>query len=291
MRLGTFTALIGAIIFTMVLATGCSDSNTQAPAPTNYGSLGDPQFTAVQPEIENAITGALGNLNAGFTNLTFIPGDTSSVAAQLVPPMLDPGPTGGPDSLWVIYSNGWYYVYAIKSFDNYVARLKDSVQYKADGQVIQEPNSSVDYVHNITSWSFLSTNQDTSHIDLTGRSNFELANLDQQTATINGTCDRLAEVYYTAGDTSLTATFNFHLSAGNLAITKTSLGWGSACPSSGTIQMTLSYLYSWQGPNGFGTGSSSWNINVGFTNGLANITATNGNTAWNYQTQICDLPQ
>jgi hypothetical protein len=290
MRFDRFTALTGAVIFSLILAVGCSDDN-QAPAPTNYGSLDDPQFTAVQDEIENAITGAIGNMDAGFVNLTYTPGDTSSVAAQLVPPMLDPGPGGAPDSLWTSYSNGWYYVYAIKAFDGYMARLKDSVQYKADGVVIEGPGGLVDYVHNIANWSFISTTQDISHIDLTGRSDFELANLDLTTATINGTCDRLAEVVYMAGDTSLAATFNFHLAASNLAIAKTTLGWGSACPVSGTVQMTLAYLYTWQGPNGFGTGNSSWNISIGFTNGLANITATNGATTWNYQTQICDLPQ
>jgi hypothetical protein len=289
MRLGTFTALTGLAILTLGLLAGCS-SDSKTAAPVVYGANDDPLFVPVKAQIDNTITSTFGNITTGFNNLTSRPGDTTSVANQLTPPEHAPGPNGGPDSLVVTYVGGWYFISAIKSFTDYTARMRDSIEYKSNDLPVQGPNPTVDFVHYITNWAFNSTQQSQTHLDYAGRSDFQIANLDQLTAVVNGSSSRIAEVVYIAPDTTINHTYNFSLTASNLSIVRSNQGWASNCPSTGTISMALGHVYSWQRGSDFGTGSNNWTVTITMNNGTATVTAAHGSTTWRYTIQICTLP-
>lgn len=283
MRLGIITALIGIALFSLGML-GCS-SDSKTAAPITYGSNDDPVFVPVQTQINDALINAFDNLHTGFSNLSSYPGDTNTVSNQLTPPLHGPG--NPPESLITTYSGGWYCVYAIKSYSDYTARVRDSIEYLVDGTPIQGPSSSVDQVNYITNWIFTSTNQAATHIDLAGRSDFNVAGLDQTIATVNGSSTRLVESVYIDHDTTVTNTYNFALTAANLTIGKNVVGWVSNCPTSGTVTLTVGHVYTWNRAGNFGTGSNNWTISVSLNNGTATVTANNGTTTWQYTTELC----
>jgi hypothetical protein len=290
MWFGRLTALCGIVLLAVVGIVGCSDDETTAPPSVTYGSLDDPQFVPIKAQIDDALTNFVGDVVAGFDNLYVRPGDTASVRADLTPPSTVPDPNADPDILVVLYQNGWHFVYATYTGDVYQSRLADSIQYQIDGTPVEEPSGSVDYIHFITNWTFTALDPNVSHINYTGRTEFELANLDLNAAVVNGAAARTLEVAYIANDTTMNNVFSFNGTVENLTVPKAELGWSSGCPISGTIDMTLAHVFSWSNGATFGVGGRNWTIAVTFDDGTATVTADNGETTWRYTGQVCDPP-
>lgn len=290
MRLGKLTALTGVIFISIAVFFGCSsDKKTVTPTIT-YGSLDDPEFVPVKTQIDNTITNLVNDIVAGFDNLYVVPGDTSSVQNQLTPPAFEPDPDADPDVLIAIYENGWHFVYATFTGDIYYAEIKDSIQFQIDGVPVQQPNSSVDYIHFIDSWVFEALNQDVTHIDYTGRNNFVLSDLDQTVAVINGTTNHEVDTYFINGDTSMTNLFAFNVAVTDLNIPKASGQWISGCPQSGTLEIVLADTFEWTNATSSGSGTIDWEVDVTFEDGNATVVATNGDDIWRYECEVCTVP-
>ena len=289
MRFGILTAL-AAMALVAIFAFGCSDDKTTSSTPVNYADLEDPQFAPVKTPVDETVNNLLDDVLSGFENKYVTPGDTVSVRADLMPPLLNPPLGVGPDTLIADYQEGWHYVYASYTGDMYKSRLWDSVQIQVDGTPVETPIPAVDYIHGIRRWSIMPLNPGETHFALYGRNDFELANLDQSVATINGSRANAVELEYIAADTSLIDNYNFDMTITNLQLAKTLAGWTSACPQTGTIDMNLSRVVIWQGPHGSGNGSGSWHVTITFDDGSATVTASNGDNRWRYTTQICTIP-
>jgi len=290
MRLGKLTALTGVIIISIAVLFGCSsDEKTVTPTVT-YGSLDDPEFVPVKTQIDNTVTNLVNDVVAGFNNLYVAPGDTTSVQNQLTPPAIDPDPNADPDVLITIYENGWHFVYASYTGDVYYAELKDSIMFQIDGVPVQEPTTSVDYIHFIDSWTFEALNQDVSHIDYTGRNDFTLDNLEQNVAVVNGTTNHAVDIYYINGDTSMTNQFAFDVTVTNLNIPQIHDQWITGCPHSGTLTIGLTDTYAWTNATSNGNGTVNWDVDVTFNSGTATVEATNGAQTWRYTCEVCTIP-
>jgi hypothetical protein len=147
----------------------------------------------------------------------------------------------------------------------------------------------VDAVNYITDWIFTAKYQAFTHIDLAGRTQYSVTGLDQPTATVNGSCTRMIEGVYVSNDTTITNTYNLAVTAANLSIAKGSIGWDSNCPASGTVNLTVGHVWSWNKSGNFGTGSDNWTVNVTLSNGTATVNASNGTTNWQYTAQLCTM--
>lgn len=289
MRFGKLTALTGVLVIALAVIYGCSGDKTTSTPTITYGSIDDPQFVPVKTQIDTALTVFIGDILSGFDNLYAPPGDTQSVRAELTPPYLVPDPNANPDTLIAIYENGWHYVYAAYVGDVYHARITDSIRFEVDGTPIEGPSLDIDYIHFINSWEFTALNPDVSHINFTGRNDFDIANLDQNTATINGTTVNNVEAVYIGVDTTATSDFDFNFTATDVQIPKTSRGWKASCPTAGTLDMTMTHTFSWTTLQSNGSGSKEWTIQVTFNNGAATVTADNGTTTWRYQYEVCQV--
>lgn len=287
MRFGTLTALAVALLVIMALVAGCSDDKATAPTVT-YGDNDDPTFVPVRTQVDEVLGTVVGDFAAGLGNLYTLPGDTASVRAELMPPWMVPNPETEPvDTLITGYQNDWHFVYASYLGDAYRSQYSDSVQYRIDGVPVEHPSGDVDYIHGIKSWNITALNQNVTHFDLNGRSSYVIANLDQTVAAIDGSGHHMTEITYIAADTTFTGNFSFDMTVDGVQVAKGPSGWTSACPTAGTIAMTLSHVYTWTGGNSSGNGSGSWTITAVFTNGVATVLATNGSETWRYTCDVC----
>jgi hypothetical protein len=290
MRLGKLTALTGVMIISIAVIFGCSSDKSTPTGGTTYGSIDDPEFVPVKEQIDNTVTTLIEDILAGFNNLYVAPGDTSSVQNLLTPPATQPDPEADPDVLITIYENGWHFVYATYTGDVYYAEIGDSIQFRVDGVPVREPGTNVDYIHYIDNWQFTALDQEVTHIDFEGRNEFQIANLDQNVAVINGSTWTTVETNYMGLDTSMTNLFAFDVTIADINVPKVVGQWVTACPLSGTVTMDLSDTFEWTGPQSSGNGSIDWTVNVVFDDGNATVTATNGNDNWRYTCEVCVVP-
>lgn len=288
MRFATITALAGMIILGLAFVAGCSDDQATAPTIT-YADNEDPIFVSIKTQIDETLEGVVNDMTSGLGNIKAVPGDTVSIKADLMPIDIIPDPLEEVDTLIAIYQNDWYYVYASYYGDAYRAQLKDSVQYRIDGAVVEHPSLNVDYIHCIKNWNIAGLDPAVTHVDLSGRTEIEIDGLDGTVAAIEGNGYSTNELTYVAEDTTATANFSFEYTIANVQVAMGPVGWANACPVSGTMTLGLSYVYIWSNGSGSGNGSSAWTINASFNNGTATVTATNGASTWQYTREICTI--
>jgi hypothetical protein len=289
MQLGKLTALTGVIIISVAVIMGCSNDKSTTVTP-NYGSLDDPQFVPVKTQIDDALDVLIEDILAGFDNLYVSPGDTSSVQANLTPPFFQPDPEIDPDIIVAVYENGWHIVHASYTGDIYHSAYIDSIMFMVVDAPVQEPSPEVDFIHHIDNWAFTAINQDATHVDFEGRNEFQLADLDQSVAVINGTTHNSVDTYFAGDDTTMTSLFVFDIDVNDLNIPKLVGQWLTACPLSGSLDVTLANTFEWTNATTSGGGSVQWTVNVTFNNGVANVTASNGSVTWLYGYQVCSIP-
>ncbi len=290
MRFGKLTALTGIFILIVVGLYGCSDDKSTSTPAVTYGSLEDPEFVPIKAQIDDALTTFVDDIREGFGNFYVAPGDSTTIRAQLTPPAVVPDPGTDPDTVFVIYYNDWHFVYATYLGDVFQSRVACSTQYRIDGTPVEDPQPTVDYIHYINNWRFMAIDTDISHTNYTGRNDFEFSNLDRNAAVINGTTANNHEIVNIGSDSTISDVYSFSFSVHNVNVPKVFGEWKSGCPTSGTLDMTLSHTYYWDDYITFGTGADSWNIHVVLTDGIATVTANNGNDAWQYTVQICATP-
>lgn len=291
MRFGKLTALTGVLLVMLVVIYGCSDDKTTSTPAVTYGSLDDPVFVPIKAQIDNEVDQLLTDMLSGFDNMYVMPGDTSSVRAQLTPPLQEPEPDADPDTLIADFQDGWYFVYATYTGEVYHSRIADSIMYCLDGLPVERPTGGIDYIHFISSWTFTALDPTVTHVNFTGRNDFQFSNLDHSVSTINGNTVNTVEVVQIDPDITETNVFGFFVTVSNLNVPKESGGWYAACPQSGTLNFTLSHISieSWTGGAVYATSSAEWTVTVGFNNGTATVTASNGEGTWRYTSEVCTI--
>ena len=108
-----------AVIGFSLLVIGCSgDSNSSNLTP---GSLTDPNFVAVQNEVNNLVDSTVSYISEGLNNLLVLPGDTDVIIVSY-------GPTPGDSvSADYVYENGWHIVSWAGTFSGKELSFKDSI--------------------------------------------------------------------------------------------------------------------------------------------------------------------
>ncbi|MCP4569406.1 MAG: hypothetical protein GY841_17665 [FCB group bacterium] len=289
MRLLKLTALTGMSLLLLAFFVGCGSDDKPTTTTPSYGNNTDPDFVPVQDEINGLLVEIVDDMLDGFDNLYVTPGDTVNARADLSPSWLEPDPVDGPDTLIAIYQNDWYFVYASYTGDIYRSRLWDSVQFQNDGTAQQSANNA-DYIHFIDNWEVTSLNQDVTHSDFSGRNDYVISHLDENIATIEGATEHNVNAVYVGTDTTMTLDYEFTSVATDIQIAKFVTGWHSACPVSGTIDMTMTNDFAWTNASSSGQSSVSWEIDVTFSNGTATIYADNGTVTWRYTCEVCTVP-
>lgn len=270
------------VVALLCLAGGCSDEKTPA-SPSNTGLLTDPEFIQVQDQVNVFLDSAQNYFAEGFENIYKAPVDTENVINNY-------GPMGPTDTATFGYYDGWYIVYISRNNAYTASVLVDSVQYRDNGEVIEDP-SGLDYLHFIRKWDFVFKNTNVSHVNMSAYLNLEYSGLDQNVAAINGTKDVFVKWVYVADDSTVEAQYDMDVAVNDINLSRVpNYPWSSGCPISGNIEIDINQSYLLSTDEGKTLRVRNWVVSVTFDNGEASISVSSEGKTWNYARTICLPP-
>lgn len=278
MRFHKLLAVLGLIA--VIAFVGCG-SDSSAPTQTT-GSILDPEFVAVQGEIDFFVDSTLDFVVNGLANLTVLVGEDE---------LIDPVHYGSidPESDYVSssYVDGWHVVTITRDRDNYGVYLQDSIQFNGPTGLVQQiPVSCAGLTYNHF-WTYVVYDTSVSHSNYEGRCDMTFVGLDGSMATINGTHDLTIQSKYVDGDAITYRTFGFDADINDLGVAKTPVGWAQGCPSTGTVTGVIEMAYD----DGDGTPvTTDWSYTLRFTDGTMSATVRRGTVVWTYSTDVCVTP-
>ncbi len=268
-----------AVIGLSLLVIGCSgDSNSSNLTP---GSLSDPNFVAVQIEVNNLVDSTVSYISSGLNNLSVLPGDTDVVIVSYGP---IPGDSVSAD---YVYEGGWHIVSWTGSFSGKISSFRDSIQFQDNLGQPQQDNNNTETLIFKRRWSVSIIDTSVSHTDYIGVANLTLDYLGSGNATVNGSHNVDVFIKTVTADSSVWRDISIEGTVSNMAIIETPGGWQQNCPLSGTIgaNANMSYTKDIAAPV-----ASDWSFSIQFANGSITVGAVSGTTSWSYSGQICIAP-
>ena len=268
-----------AVIGLSLLVIGCSgDSNSSNLTP---GSLSDPNFVAVQIEVNNLVDSTVSYISSGLNNLSVLPGDTDVVIVSYGP---IPGDSVSAD---YVYEGGWHIVSWTGSFSGKISSFRDSIQFQDNLGQPQQDNSSTETLIYKRRWAVSFVDTAISHTNYTGVANLTLDYLGSGSATVNGSHNVDAFIKTVTSDSTVWRDISIKSTVSNLAIVETPGGWQQNCPLSGTIGSAADMTYT---KDTAAPVISAWSFSTKFTNGSISVGAVSETTSWSYSGQICIAP-
>jgi len=283
MRSHKLLTVLGLII---VLAfAGCGDDST---APTEQiGSDLDPEFMAVQGEIEYFADSTFQFFINGLSNLTLLAGEDEFIDPVHYGPVF-------PDSDYVStsYMYGWHVVTIARNRTTYATQMCDSVQFYGDGEVpgigqVTRGSENADSLYYKHIWSYNVHDTENTHTNYSGDVDFRLNGLQTSMATINGRHCMTVQAQYVFADSVVHRDFEFDTDLTDFEVERTGSGWAQGCPVTGTAAGTVQMSYT-RDDNAPVT--STWSFTLAFTDGSMAATVRRGNTVWSYQADMCATP-
>ncbi len=276
MRSAKFFTVLGLVLLLSLslLVVGCgSDKGTTSLA----GSLTDPEFVAVQGQIESLVDSTLGFVLTGMNSLSSISSGGN------VDPILYGPVFSDSDQVTISYVNGWHIVSLTKSTADYALNIYDSVQFYSNDALSQTGvgSDSMWYRHN---WTYDVADKAVSYTTFDGSAGFDYRGLNANQATIDGTNDLTVNDKFISVDSTVTRQFIFSTEVTNLTINSTPTGWDQACPNGGTITSTVSMSYT---KDEAAAVVSNWTVTMTFTDGAAAISVRSGDVVWQYNSDVC----
>ena len=262
-----------------LLVSGCSsDSNSSNLTP---GSLTDPNFVAVQNEVNNLIDSTVSYITEGLNNLLVLPGDTDVIIVSY-------GPTPGDSvSADYVYENGWHIVTWTGNFSGKTTSFKDSIQFLDNSGQPQQDNNSTETLIYKHRWAESTIDTTVSYTDYSGVVALTLDNLGSGSATVSGSHSIDVSIKIVTADSTVWRDISVEGTISNLAISEVPGGWLQNCPSSGAIGATANMTYTKDSGNPV---TSDWSFSIQFTNGSISVGVISGTTSWSYTGQICIAP-
>jgi len=260
---------------------GCSGDDD---APTGIiGSLDDPEFMAVQDQIEVFVDSTVQFLENGLNSISAI----SSTYDDQIDPIYY-GPVK-PDSDYVhaVYANGWHVAEVGHVRATYTYTMRDSIQFY-NGDNIQQGTSNIDSLRYRHRWTYMNHDTTSGHTDFEGVNAFSFQNLNAGMAQTSGTHHLMIKNKFFTEDSTVWKQFSFEANLNNVSVNETGGGWVQGCPNSGTISATMTMTYQ---KNDEAPVTSEWHVSITFMDGDMAATVSKGNTSWSYSASVCDAVQ
>ena len=261
-----------------IALVGCGgDDDSTGIAP---GSLTDPNFVAVNGEVEVFVDSTLDWILTGLGSMS-----TLGVGAGVDP--INYGPTD-PNAVFdtssAIYtSDGWHIIHLSFSSDIYSGSVTDSIKFLLNS-VAQEDASGLDQMEFNHWWDYNPLDTAITGKTYDANNHLSFTGLNTSTAVINGTSNMTISDKFVSVDSTVIRDFDFQATLTNVGINKSPIGWGQSCPNSGTATVSVDMTYTKDGGTPITT---SWAFTLTFVNGVVNISATAGNTTWTNSYQAC----
>ncbi len=275
------------ILLGLFALAGCSSSDK--PATSYYGSSNDSEFLLVQSEVSDVVDSTINFILSGFESIAVVPSADQYTQDSLTDTDTDVivnfGPGAG-DSVIVsyIYSNDWHILTFSDLISDYAIFFNDSVQFRDISGTPQQDPENIDQLSFKHIWSSDASDQSVSHTDMSGSFDYVATNLSTSKATFNGTFGWEANKKIVTNDSIVSIDLVSSASIISIEIQKTSSGWLTGCPSSGSMIIELEMTYTKDNDTPVVT---DWIITLSFNEGVITTTVRRGDTIWSYSKDVC----
>lgn len=282
MRRNSFTSRTGLVlVFLLAIAiAGCSDHD-KSTSSTSGGFGISEDYSMTQGEV-NAVTDSVVSFmgDAFGTRVSLASGGIIDPVFYV--PIDDDSDNVGSD---YNFSTGWHVVSVTRLATSYESSWIDSVQFRNSGGNFQHQGATCDqltYRHRFTRSDLDTTD---AYYNRSGVWSFTIEGFLSTQVTANGTIQISTEKkYQDQSDSTIVRTYEYTATMTDLVVNRTSGGWNSSCPESGTVTSTVNTTYK----RGSGdTVSRTWTVTVTFDEGNASIHIESGNREWDANRSVC----
>ncbi len=265
----------------MTIAIGCGSDNNPV---VGGGSLTDPAFLEVQPQVDAFFDSVFVAFSAGLSSYNQVPISDGEIKL-----FYGPGIPGGTNQTTYEYTpEGWHHITIVANNDFVILGVNDSIQFMT-GMTVQQSATGADVLDYRHHWAVTQINQTADYANLTGDVGFVFSGLNSTNAVINGA--NANTVFKRTIDTSGVITddsFAFSSAVSGVTIPQPAGGtWGTGCPSTGTIAFSLSQVKIVTNGSAVDTTSIAWDGTANFSDGSATVSLSAGALTWNYVIEVC----
>jgi hypothetical protein len=284
MRFRTVALVLGLAVLSLslVLLYGCSSDDSN-PTTSNFGSNSNPEFQAVQEQIDYFVDSTLYFVRQGFVSLQHVSPDD-----DIDDILYGPGEPGDIESITYDQVSGWHKVVISRERTTYSTTLVDSIQFRnaaGEPQEVSTDCASLTFKHY---WTYSVNDQSATYTNFEGGAIYTFDGVNTTAATVAGTHNFMIEDVYVANDSTVRRDFNFDADVADILIYQGVSGeWDQWCPSDGTLDCDLDMTYTKDDAT---PAVSEWTVDVVFDAGNMDATVVRGTTTWNYDTQLCTPP-
>ncbi len=273
MRFRATMLVVGLIALVTLGLVGCSDDSPTTPSDPGITST---QYPVVKAEVSTSLDTTVSVIQKGIELASDI--NTGGVG-NLDDILLNPSFV---DSL--VSQNTWHVLYGSNISAGVSTTIIDSVQYSHDGVAqVEAQNANTITLHH----TFTSSNENTSdsYRNIESGTDLVITGLDGDAAVVNGTYSLTLTAQVVSGSDVIVRDYVVTGTLTDVTISR-SAGWSEGCPVSGTISMAvaLSHIVN----DGAAT-ETGWEFEADFDNGVAQVTATQGDETASYKKSICQM--
>ncbi|NOY88671.1 MAG: hypothetical protein GXO93_04665 [FCB group bacterium] len=277
MRSRKLLSVLGFIILVGLTLSFVSCGSDKTPTGAT-GSITDPDFVAVQQDVNYFVDSTLEFFVNGFGNMYALADQADTLDPVFYGPVY-------PDSDFVsaTYVNGWHVIYISRNRSTHSTAMRDSVRFFSNG-VVQQTATNVDSLYYKHEWNYRFHDTTVSNTSYDGRVDFDITGLSGSLATINGSHIMSITHKFVSSDSTVWKTFDFSADLSSFTVSKTPVGWAQGCPAGGTINGTVKMTYK---KDGASETYVTWKFTLSFNNGTMSATIKKGTTTWGYTSQVC----
>ncbi len=264
----------------MALAVGCGSDNNPADSG---GSMTDPAFVEVQPEVNTFIDSVFVAFSAGLSSHNEVP-----ITDGQIRKFYGPGIPGGTNqSTYEYTAEGWHHITLAANDNVTIVGINDSIQFRNNQTAQQAPAGAdvLDYRHH---WAITPVDQTSDFATMTGDVGYVFSGLNSTSAIISGSYG-FSVNKHTVDTSAIVTDNNFAFSStANVSIAQPAAGiWGSGCPSDGNVTFSVAQTRIVTNGSAMDTTSVAWTGSATFLSGVATVRVTDGTTSWTYSRSVC----
>ena len=265
----------------IALSAGCSSDNKSTNS--DLGSLTDPAFQEVQSEVNVFIDSMFVAMTAGFSSYNEVPITNNDINLFYGP--VNPGQT---QSSYEYTVDGWHHITFTSNDGVKVVGVNDSIQFMANN-MIQQSSTNADAMNYRHHWASTAVNQNSDFTNSSGDVNYAFASLTGSMATISGSYGYTANNHTMSANPQIDNEFMISSTATGVQVQRPIGGWSTGCPSSGSVSFSVmqTKISNDTVAQTVDTTVTNWTGAMVFSNGVAQVSISNGTTQWVYSSSVC----
>jgi len=279
MRFRNPLILVGfaVLLSTGLMFVGCSDDDT-TPTNTNTGGSQQDFQQETSEQVSQHFDTIIDRILEGLQVAKTIERD--SIPGLLYGPLLPPDSSEADDD-WTVY-----FLTDLQAGGEITITVVDSLQYLDDG-VPEAPGNGADQVLFKHYYTLTNSNTTDSYTDVALHSNLSFSNVDNATATVDGTVNNVIESKVVTTGSTVMQTWDIQATVTAFRVDRVGSYWPHGCPSTGIATVIVNHTYQVDSET---PQTTEWTYTLTIIDGQVSGDIANDNSlSASYQEDVCTL--